>query len=82
MFNTLGNLSANPSAGLLFVNWEQGWTLQLTGEARILWDPLRVAQFPGARRLVEFRMDRGIEIAGATGLRWRFLESSPFNPAR
>ena len=35
-FNTLGNLIANPKAGLLFVDFETGDELQLTGDAEVL----------------------------------------------
>lgn len=38
MFNTLGNLAVNPRCGLLFVDFDEGRTLQITGEARIVWD--------------------------------------------
>jgi predicted pyridoxine 5'-phosphate oxidase superfamily flavin-nucleotide-binding protein len=38
MFNTLGNLHLNPQAGLLFVDFEHGRTLQLTGRATIRFD--------------------------------------------
>ncbi len=68
MFQTLGNISVNPQAGLLFVDFERGGTLQLTGRARILWDEERAAEFAGAERLVEFDVDEVIEIAGRT--RW------------
>ena len=80
MFNTLGNISENPRAGLLFADFEGGDTLQLTGEARVVWDPESAARFAGAERLVEFRVEEAIEIADASPLRWRFLEYSPFNP--
>ena len=53
MFQTLGNLTINPRAGLLFVDWETGSTLQLTGRAQIVWDAQAVAPRPGAERLVE-----------------------------
>src|SRR5262249_9559789 len=43
MFNTLGNLVAQPRAGLLFLDFSRGSTLQLTGRARLDWDPGRVA---------------------------------------
>jgi hypothetical protein len=46
MFQTLGNLAVNPRAGLLFVDWETGSTLQLTGRAQIIWD-LLVLSSPG-----------------------------------
>jgi predicted pyridoxine 5'-phosphate oxidase superfamily flavin-nucleotide-binding protein len=82
MFQTLGNIAVNPSAGLLFIDWERGSTLQLTGRARIVWDRELFAGFAGAERAVEFAVDEVIEIRGATRLRWRFLEYSPFNPPR
>ncbi len=81
MFNTLGNIAANPNAGLLFVDWERGDTLQLTGQARILWEPEQAAQFAGAERVVEFLVTQAVHIAGANPLRFRFVQSSRFNPS-
>ena len=78
MFDTLGNIVANPKVGLLFVDFERGDTLQLSGEARVLWDPARAAEFAGARRVVEFRVGEVVE--SAVPLRWRFAAYSPFNP--
>ena len=81
MFQTLGNISVNPQAGLLFVDFERGGTLQLTGRAGILWDEERAAEFAGAERLVEFDVDEVVAIAGRHSLEWRFLDYSPENPA-
>jgi len=81
MFQSLGNIAVNPQAGLLFIDFERGQTLQLTGRARILWDPERIAEFAGAERLVEFDVDEAVEIAGAHSLEWRFLDYSRENPA-
>jgi predicted pyridoxine 5'-phosphate oxidase superfamily flavin-nucleotide-binding protein len=81
MFQTLGNIAVNPQAGLLFIDFKRGRTLQLTGRARILWDGERTAAFAGAERLVEFDVDEIVEIAGAHSLEWRFLDYSPENPA-
>jgi predicted pyridoxine 5'-phosphate oxidase superfamily flavin-nucleotide-binding protein len=39
MFNTLGNFVGHPRAGLLFVDFERGDLLQITGRAHILWEP-------------------------------------------
>jgi predicted pyridoxine 5'-phosphate oxidase superfamily flavin-nucleotide-binding protein len=80
MFQTLGNISVNPQAGLLFIDFERGGTLQLTGRAGILWDEERAAQFAGAERLVEFDVDEVVAIAGRHSLEWRFLDYSPENP--
>jgi hypothetical protein len=81
MFQTLGNLTADGRAGLLFVDFDAGTTLQLAGRARVVWDEARAATFAGAERLVEFRVERVVEIPAALPLRWRFREYSPFNPA-
>ena len=81
MFQTLGNIAANPTAGLLFVDFERGSTLQLTGSARIVWNAERAAEFVGAERVIEFQIDEAIEIQNATNLRWHFLNYSSFNPA-
>ncbi len=81
MFNTLGNITINPQTGLLFIDFERGNTLQLTGKASIIWDAKQVAEFIGAERLVEFQIDRVLEITEASALHWRFREYSPYNPA-
>ena len=82
MFQTLGNIAADPHTGLLFLDFESGSTLQLTGKARINWDPAQAASVPGAERLVEFEIDEVIELTGASPLRWRLIDYSPFNPGR
>jgi predicted pyridoxine 5'-phosphate oxidase superfamily flavin-nucleotide-binding protein len=80
MFNTLGNIIENPGCGLLFLDFETGGILQLSGSAAVIRDPIRAAPFPGAERIVEFRIERILETENATGLRWRFDEYSPDNP--
>lgn len=81
MFQTLGNLLANPRAGLLFVDFEVGRTLQLTGTAHVEDDAALRGQFAGAERVVEFAIEHVIENSGTQPHRWRFLEYSPYNPA-
>ena len=80
MFGTLGNIEVNPAAGLLFPDWETGGTLQLTGTARVDWDPERAASVPGAQRLVEFTISDVIEIPGSSPFRWSAPVYSRFNP--
>jgi len=80
MFQTLGNITTDPRVGLLFVAFDTGTTLQLTGRARILWDVSDRAGLPGAERAVEVEVDEVVEIAGQGPLGWRFVEYSPFNP--
>lgn len=81
MFQTLGNISADPHVGLLFLDFESGNTLQLSGQAHVIWEKERVAAFPGAERLVEFVVEKVIETREALPLRWQLREYSPFLPA-
>jgi uncharacterized protein len=71
-FNTLGNLLANPKAGLLFVDFETGDLLQLTGDAEVILDSPEIASIQGAERLWRFRPSRILYRADALPLRWRF----------
>ncbi|MBZ0252214.1 MAG: pyridoxamine 5'-phosphate oxidase family protein, partial [Candidatus Methylomirabilis sp.] len=80
MFQTLGNLEVDPRAGLLFVDFETGATLQLTGEARVLWDDPRIAATPGAERIVAFRAEEIVETPNAFPFAWAFEGWSPHNP--
>jgi predicted pyridoxine 5'-phosphate oxidase superfamily flavin-nucleotide-binding protein len=80
MFQTLGNIAADPRVGLLFVDFDTGTTLQLTGRARILWDREDAADLNGAERALEIELDEVVELEGQRPLGWRFLEYSPFNP--
>ncbi|PWI18389.1 pyridoxamine 5-phosphate oxidase [Streptomyces sp. Act143] len=72
MFLSLGNLAADPRAGLLFLDWTTGTTLQLTGEAR--------TEFAGAERRVRFTVTAAVERPSAVPLRWSEPEYSPANP--
>lgn len=72
MFLTLGNLAADPRAGLLFLDWTTGTTLQLTGEAR--------TEFYEGERRVRFTLTEAVETPGAVPLRWSPPEYSPANP--
>jgi uncharacterized protein len=76
-FNTLGNLTVNPRAGLLFMDFESGAALSLTGTASVLWDGPLVAAFAGAERMLRFEMQRGVWLEPGRALRW----SAP-EPAR
>jgi uncharacterized protein len=80
MFNTLGNITEYPSCGLLFLDFEHGGTLQLTGTADIVWDKERALSFPGAELIIEFKILRVMETENATALRWKFVEYSADNP--
>ena len=75
-FNTIGNLVSDPRAGLLFVDFETGGMLQLTGRASIDWDSLALAEHPGAQRLVVFELDEAVALPGVLPLRWNAADES------
>jgi len=79
MFNTLGNISTNSRAGLLFLDFARGRTLHLTGSATVDWDSDRSA-FPGAQRLLIFDLEELIEIEQPRLASYTLKEYSPFNP--
>lgn len=76
-FNTLGNMVLNPRAGLLFIDFERGDVLQLTGRAEVILDSAEIARFEGAERLWRVRASRVSFRPGALALRWGFDAYSP-----
>lgn len=70
-YNTIGNLALDSRAGYLFIDFETGNLLQLTGTTSIDWDSKELEKFPGARRLVSFEIQEIIELTNAVGLRWQ-----------
>ncbi|MFJ4692187.1 pyridoxamine 5'-phosphate oxidase family protein [Streptomyces sp. NPDC088766] len=75
MFLSLGNLVADPRAGLLFLDWTTGRTLQLTGRARTGFGT-------DGERTVRFTVTRTLDTPAALPLRWSAPEYSPANPDR
>ncbi len=68
-FNTIGNLVSDPRIGLLFVDFETGGLLHITGRASIDWAP-RNAHDPDARRMIIVEVEGVLERPAAVGLRW------------
>ena len=77
-FNTVGNILLNPKAGLLFIDFDHGDLLYLTGEASMVWEGPEVAGFEGAERLIRLRVSHWRRVAASLPLRFRFGEYSPF----
>ncbi|MBP2297172.1 2Fe-2S iron-sulfur cluster-binding protein [Azospirillum rugosum] len=71
-FATLGNIVLNGKAGLVFVDFESGDLLQMTGDAEVILDSPEIAAFQGAERLWTFRARRIVRRPGALALRWSF----------
>ena len=68
LFNTLGNLTCDPRAGICIPDFGGGSLLQLTGTATLDWDSPRVSRYAGARRLLEFRLEEARLVQGALAL--------------
>ncbi len=82
MFNTLGNLSVNPRAGLLFIDFDRGATVQLTGQASVDWSPERARGVAGAERMVDFQIEEIIGNEAGFPLLAKLRQYSQFNPKR
>lgn len=76
-FNTLGNLTVDPRAALLVVDFSTGDVLQAEGEAEIDWRTDSAAAFPGAERLWRLTVTNGWLRPNALPLRWSFRDFSP-----
>ena len=77
MFSTLGNIQVDPRCGLLFIDFDTGNALQLTGKAEILWEPEHVCRFPGAGRVVSFQLEEKLHVEHAVPMTKRFLGFHP-----
>ena len=69
-FNTIGNLVVDPRVAMLFVDFENGGLLQMTGRASIDWDSSAVAEHPGAQRLVIIDIEEIVELSNVLPLRF------------
>lgn len=81
MFNTLGNFFSYPYAGLIFIDFEHGRLLQLTGKAEILWDmddPQK--ETGGTRRYWQFDITSWLESTLPYRFAWKLLDESPHIP--
>ncbi|MHA6616496.1 pyridoxamine 5'-phosphate oxidase family protein [Pseudonocardia sp. DLS-67] len=81
LFNSMGNIAANPEAALLFIDFGTGATVQLSGTARVEWTEVGAPGDDGhtGRRV---RFDPHAVAPGATvPLRAGRSVPSPHNPA-
>lgn len=76
-FNTLGNLEVNPKAGLLFIDFETGDVLQLTGRTELILESPIIAAFEGAERLWTLDVESVVFRPAAVSIRWAFEDFAP-----
>ena len=79
MYNTLGNVSVNPTTGLLFIDFDTGDTLQLSGVADIDLEAFDAAT-GGTNRAWTFKTTSWTRSRLAARLHGELLEMSPHNP--
>ncbi len=72
--NTLGNLLLNPKAGLVFIDFETGDLVKLSGTTEVILDSPDLATFEGAERFWRFTPRRIVFRAQAVPPHWTFLE--------
>lgn len=77
LFNTLGNLTVYPQAGLLFIDYASGDLLHVAVRAEILWDGPTLAGFAGAQRLLRMQVLSVLRRPAALALRWGAAQLSP-----
>lgn len=77
LFNTLGNIAANPRAGLLFIDYNEGHLLQVTGAAEIVFDGPELDAFAGAQRLLRVTIASSRWFEAALPLRWSPPQFAP-----
>ncbi len=76
-FNTLGNLTAHPRCGLLFIDFEMGDLLYVAARGEIVTDGAELESFRGAQRLLRLRVTSALRVGGVLPLRWSVGEPSP-----
>jgi uncharacterized protein len=76
-FNTLGNLTLHPRAGLLFIDFAIGDLLLLVGAAEIVWDSGEVHELPGAERVWRVQPFHGLWLPGVLPTGFLLREALP-----
>ncbi|KAF9305986.1 hypothetical protein BGZ74_008060 [Mortierella antarctica] len=79
-FNTLGNIAADPRVGLLFVDFDTGDCLHVTGTAQIFVGRESQALYPHSQRAVQVSVESTILNLHALPFRLVTKELSPYNP--
>jgi len=83
MYNTLGNIMINPSSALLFIDFEKGRTLQISGKGSLLFDQHSSTdqeKTTHTGRYWLFKPEKWIQINQHHQVIWEYADASPFNP--
>ncbi|MXV50297.1 pyridoxamine 5'-phosphate oxidase [Pedobacter sp. HMF7647] len=81
MFNTLGNFHINTAAGILLMDFTNGETLQLSGQAILHINDEAADEFTGGtNRFWDFKIQQSLFSRSLFDFSFRFIDFSPFNP--
>jgi len=83
LFNTFGNVAQNKISGVLFIDFQNRKTLQLTGKAELLFDQKSeedLEKTGGTGRFWTFQVKEWISTENHHHANWEFMSNSPFNP--
>ncbi|GAB7363445.1 hypothetical protein MBLNU230_g3719t1 [Neophaeotheca triangularis] len=80
LYQTLGNLTTTPLAGLCIPDFRNGNLLTLTGRTRIFYPPEAATQIPHSTLAVEITVTHARFIQTALPFRGRPGDPSPYNP--
>ncbi len=83
LFNTLGNFLQCPKSGLLFIDYENGNALQLSGSTALVLDQENTEDMEttmGTGRFWLFKPEQWIQTKTYYKADWKFISFSPFNP--
>jgi hypothetical protein len=81
MFLSMGNLDVNPNVGLLFIDFEGGSRLRVTGVADVLGADAAAQDHPGAQLIVRVRVVAVFPNCRRYVHRYALVERSPFVPS-
>ena len=80
MFKSLGNISANPAVGLLFIDFQAGKRLRVNGDAALHFDDPLKAGYPEAQAIVRVRARHIFPNCPRYIHRMEMVEASPYVP--
>jgi uncharacterized protein len=81
-FNTLGNLRVDPRCALLFIDFSNGTTLQITGRGKVMTEPDACRPWAGAERAVAIAVDTVVLTERRSRFRFEFVSLAPQLQAR
>jgi len=77
MFQSLGNIEVTGAAGVVFVDWDSGSTLHITGRASIEWRDSNSLQMDSCSRVVRLQVESSIFVPRRVPISYRLPANGP-----